>query len=198
VKSEPGPPMTLGNAAVARVRLIGWRKECQHQIEPGPAEMAARYGAETPVPDWRERLVCAKCGSRQVDIVEAHHLPSFTQFIRPRTQPTPDARELLRDVMKEIIMATRFKVFALVAALATGTSSTAMAQYAVPAPGYPSNPVSGAAVGEMNGAAKRCRRGRSRWRDRWWGNWNCYRRPCRHRQCARGRPAGLRLGIYLL
>jgi hypothetical protein len=67
-------------------------------------------------------------------------------------QPTPDARELLRDVMKEIIMATRFKAFALVAALA-GTSSTAMAQYAVQAPGYPSNPVSGAAVGEMNGAA---------------------------------------------
>jgi hypothetical protein len=54
--------------------------------------------------------------------------------------------------MKEIIMATRFKAFALVAALA-GTSSTAMAQYAVQAPGYPSNPVSGAAVGEMNGAA---------------------------------------------
>jgi hypothetical protein len=50
-------------------------------------------------------------------------------------------------------MATRFKAFAVVAALAAGTSSTAMAQYAVPAPGYPSNPVSGAAVGEMNGAA---------------------------------------------
>ena len=50
-------------------------------------------------------------------------------------------------------MATRFRAFALVAALAAGTSSTAMAQYAVPAPGYPSNPVSGAAVGEMNGAA---------------------------------------------
>jgi hypothetical protein len=55
--------------------------------------------------------------------------------------------------MKEIMMATRFKVFAVVAALAAGTSSAAMAQYAVPAPGYPSNPVSGAAVGEMNGAA---------------------------------------------
>ena len=49
-------------------------------------------------------------------------------------------------------MATRFKVFALVAALVAGTSSAAMAQYTVPAPGY-SNPVSGAATGEMNGAA---------------------------------------------
>ena len=46
-------------------------------------------------------------------------------------------------------MATRFKVFAVVVALAAGTSSAAMAQYAVPAPGYPSNPVSGAAVGEF-------------------------------------------------
>ena len=50
-------------------------------------------------------------------------------------------------------MATRFKVFAFVVALAAGTSSAAMAQYAVTAPGYPSNPVSGAAVREMNGAA---------------------------------------------
>jgi hypothetical protein len=38
-------------------------QECQHQVEPDPAEMAARYGAETPVLDWRERLVCSKCGS---------------------------------------------------------------------------------------------------------------------------------------
>jgi len=63
-------------------------------------------------------------------------------------------------------MTTRLKVFAVVAALAAGTSSAAMAQYPcppgyalyggicqpVPAPGY-SNPVSGAASGEANGAA---------------------------------------------
>jgi hypothetical protein len=49
VKSEHGPPMTLGNAAAARVRLIIWCKECGHQVEPDPAEMAGRYGAETPV-----------------------------------------------------------------------------------------------------------------------------------------------------
>jgi len=63
--SYDGPPMTLGNAAVARVRLIVWCKECQHQVEPNLAEIAARYGAETPVLDWRERPVCSKCGSRQ-------------------------------------------------------------------------------------------------------------------------------------
>jgi len=69
MKSEPGPPLTLGNAAAARVQLIVWCKGCQHQVEPDPAEMAARYSAETPVLDWRERPVCAKCGSREIDMV---------------------------------------------------------------------------------------------------------------------------------
>jgi hypothetical protein len=45
--------MTLGNAAAAKVRLVVWCKECQHQVEPDPAEMAARYGEKTTVPDWR-------------------------------------------------------------------------------------------------------------------------------------------------
>lgn len=54
-----GPPMTLGNAATAR----GYR------VEPEPAAMAARYGAETTVADWRSRLVCGQCGSRHLDMV---------------------------------------------------------------------------------------------------------------------------------
>jgi hypothetical protein len=63
-------------------------------------------------------------------------------------------------------MSTRFMVFAVVAALAAGTSSVAMAQYAcapgytyyngvcqpVQTPGY-SNPASGAVSGEAAGAA---------------------------------------------
>jgi Zn finger protein HypA/HybF involved in hydrogenase expression len=69
VKSELGPLATLGSSTTARVRLIVWCKDCQHQVEPDPAEMAARYGAETPVLDWRERLVCSRCGSRHVDMV---------------------------------------------------------------------------------------------------------------------------------
>jgi len=46
-------------------------KACHHQAEPPriPAEMAARYGAETTVPDLRDRLVCSKCGSRAIDMV---------------------------------------------------------------------------------------------------------------------------------
>jgi hypothetical protein len=61
--------MTLGIAAAAGVRLIVWCKECRHQVEPGPTEMATRCGAETSVLDWRERLVCSRCGSRQADMV---------------------------------------------------------------------------------------------------------------------------------
>jgi hypothetical protein len=34
-----------------------WCKHCQHQVEPDPAETVTRYGAETTVPDWRERLI---------------------------------------------------------------------------------------------------------------------------------------------
>jgi hypothetical protein len=62
-------PMTLGNAAAARVRLIVWCRDCRHQVEPDPAEQAERYGADMPVPDWRERLVCSARGSRDVDMV---------------------------------------------------------------------------------------------------------------------------------
>jgi Zn finger protein HypA/HybF involved in hydrogenase expression len=61
--------MTLGGAAAAGVRLMVWCWECRHQVEPDPAELARHYSAETPVPDWRERLVCSHCGSRRVDMV---------------------------------------------------------------------------------------------------------------------------------
>jgi len=61
--------MTLGNTAAVRVRLIVWCLDCRHQVEPDPAEMAKRYGAETSVPDWHSRLVCGQCGSRNVDMV---------------------------------------------------------------------------------------------------------------------------------
>jgi hypothetical protein len=64
-----GRPMTLGNAAAARVRLIVWCTACRHQVEPDPTAMAERYGAETPVPEWRKRLVCSRCGGREIDFV---------------------------------------------------------------------------------------------------------------------------------
>jgi hypothetical protein len=69
VKGYSGPPMTLGNAAAAHVRLIVWCLDCRHQVEPDPAEMAERYGAKMTVPDWRGRLACGRCRSRRVDMV---------------------------------------------------------------------------------------------------------------------------------
>jgi Molybdopterin oxidoreductase len=61
-----GPPMTLGNAAAARVRLIVWCLDCRHQVEPDPAEMAARYGAEMTVPDWRVPACASSMSARSV------------------------------------------------------------------------------------------------------------------------------------
>jgi hypothetical protein len=69
VKSEVGPPATLGSSAAAGVRFIVWCKACSYQVEPDPAEHAERYGAETTLIDWHARLSCSKCGSRQVDMV---------------------------------------------------------------------------------------------------------------------------------
>jgi hypothetical protein len=51
------------------VRLIVWCKACRHRVEPDPAEQARRYGADMPVPEWRERLVCSACGSGNIDMV---------------------------------------------------------------------------------------------------------------------------------
>jgi hypothetical protein len=62
---------------------LGRVPECRHQVEPAtasfraaegaqvpiPSKMARRYGPETPVPDWRNRQVCSRCGSRAVDMV---------------------------------------------------------------------------------------------------------------------------------
>jgi hypothetical protein len=69
LKSEPGRPATLGSSAAAGVCLMVSCKVCRHRVELDPAEQAQRYGAELTVPDWHERLVCSKCGSREIDMV---------------------------------------------------------------------------------------------------------------------------------
>ena len=69
VNRYTGPPMTLGAAAAARVRLIVWCRDCRHQVEPDPAAMAERYGADMTVPEWHKRLVCGQCGSRKIDFI---------------------------------------------------------------------------------------------------------------------------------
>jgi hypothetical protein len=63
-------PMTLGNGALPPA--FGFSSAVYTaaiRSSPIPPRWAAQYGAETPVLDWRERLVCSKCGSRQVDVV---------------------------------------------------------------------------------------------------------------------------------
>jgi hypothetical protein len=59
-------PMTLGNAAAARVRLIVWCRACQHQVEPAPAEMGARYGADTSVLEWRSGSCARSAAARSI------------------------------------------------------------------------------------------------------------------------------------
>jgi hypothetical protein len=51
------------------VRIIVWCRDCSHQVEPDPAEQAQRYSAEMTLTDWRERLICSKSGSREIDMV---------------------------------------------------------------------------------------------------------------------------------
>ena len=61
--------MTLRSAAAAHLTFIASCKDCRHQVEPDPAEMAERDGADTTVPAWAKRLVCGQCGSRNVSLV---------------------------------------------------------------------------------------------------------------------------------
>jgi Zn finger protein HypA/HybF involved in hydrogenase expression len=61
--------MTLESAAAAHLRLVVWCKACGRRGELDPAEQALWYGPGTPVPEWRRRLVCSQCGSRDVDMV---------------------------------------------------------------------------------------------------------------------------------
>jgi hypothetical protein len=69
MKSDPRPPATLGSTAAAQVQIIVWCRNCRHRVEPDPAEQAERYGAETSIPDWAARLLCLRCGGREVDFV---------------------------------------------------------------------------------------------------------------------------------
>jgi hypothetical protein len=58
-RNGPAGPMTPGNAAAAKVRLIVWCKGCRHQAEPDVAGLADKHGADMPVPEC-----LAGCGVR--------------------------------------------------------------------------------------------------------------------------------------
>jgi hypothetical protein len=58
MESEPGPPMTLGNAAKSQAAVDRLSPEVRHQVVPDPFQLAQRRGPDTLVLDWRERRVC--------------------------------------------------------------------------------------------------------------------------------------------
>jgi hypothetical protein len=49
-RAYSGPPATLGSTAAAQARIVVRCRDCRHQVEPDPAEMAAPYGAGTRMP----------------------------------------------------------------------------------------------------------------------------------------------------
>jgi len=59
MKPYRGPPMTLGSAAAAHLRLLVCCKACGHRSEPDPTEQARWYGPETTVLDWQAAGVLA-------------------------------------------------------------------------------------------------------------------------------------------
>ena len=66
----------LADGLLRRGRYMGstlaahlWCKACRHHAEPDVAQLVKRYGANLPLPEWSERLVCSACGSREVDFV---------------------------------------------------------------------------------------------------------------------------------
>jgi hypothetical protein len=59
----------LAQCGTPGVQLIGWFRGCGGQVETNTAWLTERYAPIAPLPDWRERLICSHCGSRQADMV---------------------------------------------------------------------------------------------------------------------------------
>ena len=68
-KSPTGPPMTLGNAAAARVRLIVWCKACGHRPSPTLRRSPSGTVPRPPFPIGASGWCVRKCGSRNIDMV---------------------------------------------------------------------------------------------------------------------------------
>jgi hypothetical protein len=70
-REESGPaPMTLGQALLAKVRLIVWCKSCNHRDEPDIATQVVQHGSGMTVIDWARLLRCTECGARDADFVD--------------------------------------------------------------------------------------------------------------------------------
>ena len=70
-KLIPAPPRTLGSTAAAQARIVVWCRDCRHQAEPDPAELARRYGGDTPIPEWQYRRQIPDVRRRSNTIISA-------------------------------------------------------------------------------------------------------------------------------
>jgi hypothetical protein len=68
-RESESEPLTLGQALTAHVRIIAWRKSCNHRTEPDIATQVAQHGAGMPVIDWARLLRCTARGARDADFV---------------------------------------------------------------------------------------------------------------------------------
>jgi len=75
MKPYRGPPMTLGNAAAAQVRLIVWCLDCRHQVEPDPVEQERPVRQPgTDYPRWpaMSSLVSSITGGTSASSISSH------------------------------------------------------------------------------------------------------------------------------
>jgi hypothetical protein len=63
--------VTLGAAAKTSTNLIVWCRDpdCRHENQTDPAVVAQIFGADRALAEWRKRLVCSRCGGRDVEVL---------------------------------------------------------------------------------------------------------------------------------
>src|SRR5215472_3562514 len=97
MKPYRGPPMTLGNAATARVRFIVWCRDCGHQVEPDPAAMpnatAPRRRCRSGASAWsaRTRSNAKRAAEKMITDGTA---PAIDYGIKPREDGRFEMAEL--------------------------------------------------------------------------------------------------------
>jgi hypothetical protein len=64
-------PMTLGAAAKTSETLIVWSRDphCRHENRADAAVVARTFGSDLTVAEWRKRLICSRCGTRDVEVL---------------------------------------------------------------------------------------------------------------------------------
>jgi hypothetical protein len=70
-KPEFDHSMPLGAAARTTETLIVWCRgpDCRHENHADPAVVARTFGANLTVAEWRKRLICSRCRSRDVEVL---------------------------------------------------------------------------------------------------------------------------------